>query len=48
MTSLVQALTGVTRLALDTAPIIYFVEEHPRYITRIAGASVLIVDELDE
>mgnify|MGYP005852100847 FL=1 len=24
-------LTGVTKLGLDTAPIIYFVEAHPHY-----------------
>lgn len=28
------ALTGVTRLGLDTAPIIYFIEAHPRYDSR--------------
>jgi len=31
MTRLEDALSGVTRLGLDTAPIIYFVEAHPRY-----------------
>ena len=31
MNSLDSALAGVTRLGLDTAPIIYFVEAHPRY-----------------
>jgi predicted nucleic acid-binding protein len=25
------ALRGVTRLAIDTAPVIYFIEAHPRY-----------------
>ncbi len=25
------ALSGVSRMAFDTAPIIYFVEKHPRY-----------------
>jgi len=29
--SLDVVLSGVTRLGLDTAPIIYFVEAHPRY-----------------
>lgn len=29
--SLDDVLSGVTRLGLDTAPIIYFVEAHPRY-----------------
>src|SRR5947209_8439262 len=28
---LADALAGVTRLGLDTAPIIYFIEAHPRY-----------------
>jgi hypothetical protein len=27
------ALTGVDRLGFDTAPLIYFVEAHPRYDT---------------
>jgi predicted nucleic acid-binding protein len=31
MTKLDDALTGVTRLGFDTAPIIYFVEAHPQY-----------------
>lgn len=31
MISLDQALVGVTRLALDTAPFIYFLERHPTY-----------------
>jgi predicted nucleic acid-binding protein len=31
MTSLETALTGVTQLGLDTAPIIYFVEANPKY-----------------
>ncbi len=26
-----EALSGVTRLGLDTSPIIYFIEAHPRY-----------------
>ena len=30
MTSLGDALAGITRLAIDTAPIIYFVEANPR------------------
>ena len=38
MTTLVEALVGVTRLGFDTAPIIYFVEEHPRYLARLAPA----------
>jgi predicted nucleic acid-binding protein len=38
MTMRESALAGVTRLGLDTAPIIYFVEAHPRYdalVTRV-------------
>lgn len=31
MRRLTDALAGVTRLALDTSPIIYFVEAHPDY-----------------
>ena len=31
MTTLETAFASVTRLALDSAPIIYFVETHPRY-----------------
>lgn len=38
MTALLQQLAGVTRLAFDTAPIIYFVEEHPRYLAQVAPA----------
>lgn len=41
------ALTGVARLGLDTAPIIYYIEAHPRYeavvehvFDLIAGASL--------
>ena len=26
-----EALAGVTRLGLDTAPLIYFIEQHPRF-----------------
>ena len=31
MTKLDTALTGVRNLGLDTAPVIYFVEKHPKY-----------------
>lgn len=31
MMKLDDALAGVTALGFDTSPIIYFVEEHPRY-----------------
>lgn len=27
-----EALQGVTRLFLDTAPVIYYVEKHPTYL----------------
>jgi predicted nucleic acid-binding protein len=33
MTDVETALAGVTRLGLDTAPIIYFVQAHPQYDT---------------
>ena len=36
MTTLAEALVGVTRLGFDTAPIIYWVEEHPRYLPALA------------
>ena len=29
------ALTGVQRLYIETAPLIYYVEENPRYITKM-------------
>ena len=32
MTALDEALSGVQRLAIDTAPIIYFIEENPKYL----------------
>lgn len=28
----VEALTGVKRLFVDTAPLIYYIEEHPDYL----------------
>lgn len=31
MMEIAAALTGITRLCFDTAPIIYFVEANPRY-----------------
>lgn len=31
MSSLAESLAGVTRLALDTAPLIYLVERHPQF-----------------
>ena len=32
MTKLNDALTGVTKLGFDTAPLIYFVERNPKYV----------------
>ncbi len=32
LTALDEALSGVKRLAIDTAPIIYFIEENPKYL----------------
>lgn len=29
------ALKGISKLALDTAPIIYFVEKHPDYLSKV-------------
>jgi hypothetical protein len=31
MSSLEEALASINNLALDTAPIIYYIEAHPRY-----------------
>lgn len=31
------ALAGVSRLFLDTAPVIYLVEKHPTYFDRVAA-----------
>jgi len=36
MTRIVDALKGVHRLAVDTAPFIYYIEENPSYLPRIA------------
>lgn len=36
MTTLSTALSGVARIGLDTAPIIYFIEEHPTYLPVVA------------
>ncbi len=33
---IVDALQGTTRLLLDTAPIIYYVEKHPHYLPLVA------------
>jgi hypothetical protein len=37
VTQLDDALVGVARLGLDTAPIIYFVEAHPNYDARVTA-----------
>lgn len=37
MTTVEEALAGVSNLGLDTAPIIYFVEAHPRYDKRVTA-----------
>src|SRR3990172_5204225 len=39
-----EALSGVTRLGFDTAPIIYFVEEHDTYDRRVTAVFERIVD----
>lgn len=31
MTPIIDAFDRVTRLGLDTAPIVYFIEQHPKY-----------------
>lgn len=36
MTTLSSALTDVLRIGLDTAPIIYYIEEHPTYLPILA------------
>ncbi len=36
MTTLAAALSDVTRIGLDTAPVIYFIEEHPTYLPIVA------------
>ncbi len=42
--ALARALSSVRRLALDTAPIIYFVEAHPRYDLLVTGVFQRIAD----
>jgi predicted nucleic acid-binding protein len=44
MTRLADALTGVARLGLDTAPIIYFIEAHPQYDAATSALFQLIAD----
>lgn len=43
-------LRGVSRIGLDTAPIIYFVEANPRYdgrLQRVSELRVLVVDQME-
>ncbi len=35
MTSMTDALAHITRLGIDSAPLIYFIERHPIYIDRV-------------
>lgn len=44
MTSLGIALAPISRLALDSAPIIYFVEAHPRYDALVTAVFQYIAD----
>src|SRR4051812_38106468 len=44
MTKLDTALRGVTRLGLDTAPIIYFVEANPQYDALVSEIMLRIVN----
>jgi hypothetical protein len=37
VTRLDAALGGVTRLGLDTAPVIYLIERHPQYAGLVAA-----------
>lgn len=41
---LAEALSGVRRLGVDTAPLIYFIEEHPRYGPIVSPVFQLITD----
>jgi predicted nucleic acid-binding protein len=36
MTRIADALKGISRLAVDTAPFIYYIEENPAYLSRVA------------
>jgi hypothetical protein len=38
----VDALAGVVRLGIDTAPFIYFIEWHPTYVDTVRSAITLI------
>jgi hypothetical protein len=37
MMKIEDALKGVKRLFLDTAPVVYFVEQNPEFIDRVAA-----------
>ncbi|MDT7542364.1 MAG: hypothetical protein QOE33_2268 [Acidobacteriota bacterium] len=45
MTPLADALTGVTKLGLDTTPFIYFVERHAAYFDLVHAALKLVDEE---
>lgn len=36
MSSLLEALAGVTRVGIDTSPFIYLIEAHPLYLSLVA------------
>jgi len=42
MTSLTSALASVTQIGLDTAPIIYYIEEHPTFLPIVAPVFTMI------
>ena len=42
MTTLASALANVSRIGLDTAPIIYYIEEHPLYLAVVAPVFAMI------
>lgn len=44
MTTVEDALVGVSRLAIDTAPVIYFIEAHPRYDAVVSRVFQLIAN----
>jgi predicted nucleic acid-binding protein len=41
---LTDALSGVTKLGVDTAPLIYFIEQHPRYGPMVSPVFQLMAD----
>jgi predicted nucleic acid-binding protein len=40
-----KVLTGVTRLYIEAAPLIYYVEEHPKYVDRMESIIALVEDK---